>query len=276
MVHEEALTLKGRTVAVIRPIDQAEEVAEIIRQRGGKPYFMPTIEIKLARDLAPIKKFIEELAEGKIDFVIFMSVNGVNLLFSAAESLGQSAKLKESLGRTAVVAVGPRTAKELDSSQIHVDLIPPEYTSDGIVESLRKIGVQGKSIRIPRTSAATHSLTEKLEAVSGLPEEVHVYDSAVPEEEGLKKQFFRDLSAGKIHAIIFGSSLGAKNLLKMLNGQASREKLVELLNTKVTVVAIGPVTANTLNELGVKVCATPSKYTFEEAVAELARLWNSS
>ncbi len=271
MVHE-ALSLKGRTVAITRPRDQAEEVAELIRRRGGKPYFMPTIEVKVPCDLAPIKKFIVELDKGQIDYVIFMSVNGVRFLFNAAEKLGQLDNLREHISETLIAAVGPRTAKELGNHHIHVSFIPPKYTSDGIVESLQKIGVRDKSIRIPRTSAASPTLTEKLRALGGLVEEVHVYDSAMPANNSLATKFFSNLAAGKIHAIIFGSSLCAKNLLRMLDKQGSKEKLIELMNTKATIVAIGPVTANTLKTLGVKVDAMPIKHTFEEAVTALALL----
>jgi len=272
---QEASSLKGRTVAVTRPHGQAEEVAEIIRRRGGKPYLMPTIEIKVPRDLTPVRKFIEELEKGEVDYVIFMSVNGVKFLFNAAENLRQLDKLRKYIAKTVIIAVGPRTARELDTNQIHVDLIPLKYTSDGILESLQKIGVRGKSIRIPRTSAANPILTEKLGAIGGLVKEVHVYDSAIPANDSLKEKFFRDLSTGKIHGIIFGSSLCAKNLFHMFNKQGSMKKLLELMNTKVTIVAIGPVTANTLRDIGVKVSAMPSRHTFEEALTELARLWNT-
>ena len=42
---QDALTLKGRTVALTRPRDQAEETGKLIKQYGGEPYFIPSIEI---------------------------------------------------------------------------------------------------------------------------------------------------------------------------------------------------------------------------------------
>jgi hypothetical protein len=74
---QEATSLKGRTVAVTRPTGQAEEAGEMIAKRGGKPYLIPTIEIKGPRDLSATKKFIEALARDEVDYVIFMSINGV-------------------------------------------------------------------------------------------------------------------------------------------------------------------------------------------------------
>jgi uroporphyrinogen-III synthase len=273
MVQESA-TLKGKTIAITRPSGQTDATAEIIEKRGGKPYFIPAIEIKASSDLAPIKNFIEELEKGKVDYVIFMSINGVRYLLSASERLSRFAATLEGLKKTVTVAIGPKTAQELKTHKIPVKLIPEKYTSEGLLESLRKLDISGKKIRIPRTSGATPTLKEKLGEMGALVKEIYVYDSALPVDKNLKEKFFQDLTAEKIDAIIFGSALSVKNLFQMLDDQIAPEKLRELMNKKVAVVAIGPVTADALVEIGVKVDVMPNKHLFEEAVAALARHWN--
>jgi uroporphyrinogen-III synthase len=273
---QDASTLKGRTIAVTRPCGQAAEAGDIIEKWGGTPYFIPAIEIKALRDLSPIKKFITELLKGGVDYVIFMSVNGVKHLLSAAESLGQLAELEEAIRKTVTIAVGPRTAQELKVNQIHVNVVPEKYSSEGIVQSLQQLGVSGKSIRIPRTAGANPVLTEKIKEMGGLVQEVHVYESTLPVDQTLRRKFLRDLVAGKIQAIIFGSSQCVKNLFQMLNEEVSMEKLRDAMNSRLTIVAIGPPTAKTLVEMGVKVDVMPPKNLFEEALIELARFWNTS
>ena len=107
-------SLKGKTVAITRPAGQAEEAGKLIEEKGGAPYYIPAIEIKGLSNLAPIKKFITELQKGQVDYVIFMSTNGVKYLFNAAESTKQTSQLKEGLAKTFVIAVGPRTAQALN------------------------------------------------------------------------------------------------------------------------------------------------------------------
>jgi uroporphyrinogen-III synthase len=213
---------------------------------------------------------------GEIDYVIFMSVNGVRYLFSAAESLGLRSQLKEFLGKTVTVAVGPRTAEELKTNQIHVSLIPAKYSSEGITQSLHQVDISGKVIGIPRTSGATPTLAEKLREMGAKVQEIHVYESRLPVGENLKSKFLQDLTSGKIHAIIFSSSLCVKNLFQMFKEQISMEKLRDVMNSKLTVVAIGPVTADTLHEMGLKVDVMPDKHVFEEALTALARYWNTN
>lgn len=273
---QDVFTLKGRTIAITRPRDQAEETGKMIEKKGGKPYFIPTIEIKGPSDLSSIKKFIDDLMRGEIDYVIFMSINGVRYLLSAAESLGLRDQLKEYLGKTVTIAVGPRTAQELNTHKIHVNLVPTKYSSEGIIQSLQQLDISGKSICIPRTSGATPILAKRLGEMGGKVQEIYVYESLLPIDQNLKRRFFQDLMAGKIHAIIFSSSLGVKNLFQMLMEQISMEKLRDTMNSRLTIVAIGPATAKTSLEMGLKVDIMPDKHLFEEALIALARYWNAN
>lgn len=272
MVQEDR-TLKGRTIVVTRPREQAEETGRLIVEKGGKPYFFPTIEIKSSGASPDIKRFFDALARGAVDYVVFMSVNGVEHLLKAAENLGLGNQLEKQIGKAKIVAVGPKTAQELEKHRIRVDLVPPTYTSDGIIESLRQLGVSGKSIWIPRTKQASQVMAEKLRAMGNTAHEVYVYESQPPADPELALQFLQDLAGGRIHAIVFSSALGARNLFRMLAAHITAEKLRRLLN-KVTIVAIGPKTAEALSDIGWKVDVMPKTYLFEEALNALAHYWN--
>jgi uroporphyrinogen-III synthase len=61
----------------------------------------------------------------------------------------------------------------------------------------------------------------------------------------------------------------------MLTEKSSMETLRATINGKVTIVAIGPTTAEALMEMGIKVDAMPKDYLFEEALTALAQhYWN--
>jgi len=128
-------------------------------------------------------------------------------------------------------------------------------------------------IRIPRTTSATPTLTNQLKAMGADVEEIHVYESGLPTDEALKTKFFEDLNAGRLHAVLFGSGLSAKNIFKMLTEKASMDQLRKIFAEKVTVVAIGPTTAEALAELGVRVDVVPKDYLFEEALSSLTEYW---
>ena len=267
--------LEGKTVAITRPAAQAKEAGKVIEAKGGVPYYIPAIEIKGLTNFVPIKKFITELLEGQVDYVILMSTNGVKHLFSAAESLTETAQLRDGLAKAFVIGVGPRTAQALAEYQVHVDLVPQKYSSEGLVECLQSKVICGKKIRIPRTSSAAPTLAEKLREMGADVQEIYVYESALPVDEKLKAKFYQDLTSGKIDAIVFGSGLSAKNIFKMLSEKAQMETIRSIVNSKVTTVAIGPTTANALKEMGVKVNVVPADYLFENALEELAKYWST-
>ncbi|HLN89829.1 MAG TPA: uroporphyrinogen-III synthase, partial [Candidatus Binatia bacterium] len=269
------LSLKGKTVALTRPAGQAEGAGKLIAEKGGVPYYIPAIEIKGLSNYAPIKKFITELCAGRVDYVILMSTNGVKYLFSEAEALKLTTRLEEGLAKAFVVAVGPKTAEALKECGAQVDLVPTKYSSQGLIECFQGRDITGKRIRIPRTSNATPILTDNLRKMGSDVEEIYVYESGLPEDEKIKANFYEDLVAGKIDAIVFGSGLSSKNIFKMLLEKAPMGKLRKIINAKVTTVAIGPTTAEALREMGVKVDVMPQNYLFEDALSSLARYWNT-
>ena len=265
--------LKGRVVAITRPTGQAEEAGQLITAKGGVPYYIPAIEIKGLSNPEPMKKFITELSTGKVDYVILMSTNGVKYLFSAADEIKQIKQLHEGLKKSFVIAVGPKTAEAMKEYQVRVDMVPQKYSSDGLLEALQGMDIKGKNIRIPRTSNATPTLTNQLREMGANVEEIYVYESGLPVDEALKTKFYSDLTGGHINALLFGSGLSAKNIFKMLTEKAFMEQLRKVLAEKVTVVAIGPTTAEALRELNVKVDVVPADYLFDKALDALADYW---
>jgi len=271
---QENQKLKGKAIAVTRPRKQAKETIRAIEERGGKAYLFPTIEIKGQQDLSATKAFFNALSYRKVDYVVLMSVNGVQHLLEAAEHLGVKDEVKTNLKDTMKIAVGPKTAQEIEKNGIVVDIIPEKYTSEGILQCLQQHHVKGKTIYIPRTSEAPPELAEKLRAMGGEVEEVYVYRSQIPTNQGLTQKFIKDLSNDKIDAVIFTSSLGVKNFFKMLEQVISKRKLKSLIEKKIIVVAIGPTTGKTLKENNVKVDVMPENYTLNEALDALGNYWN--
>jgi uroporphyrinogen-III synthase len=204
---------------------------------------------------------------------MLMSTNGVKFIFEAADSLNLTAQLRHGLAKTYIVGVGPRTAQAITEADVHVDLVPQKYSGEGLLEALQDRDFKGKVIRIPRTSNATPFLKDKLQERGADVEEIYVYESGLPVDEALKTKFYDDLQAGRIDAVVFGSGLSAKNIFKMLTEKAPIEQLRAVFASKVTVVAIGPTTADALKELDIRVDVVPTDYLFKEALDALAEYW---
>lgn len=271
---QKALNLMGKTIVVTRSEEQAAETIMLIREMGGKPYILPTLEPKPLNARAELKKFLKALEGGHIDYTVFMSVNGVKFFLEQARDIISFRALKRILMNTTVVAVGPRTAKALIDAGIHVGVIPSEFSSKGVAEILKNLGIHCKKVFILRARGASALLRDELAGAE--VNEIYLYENRRPEVSNVIRKFFRDLVSGYIDAIIFGSPGSVKNFFYMFSNQVSLDELKRLMREKLTIVAIGPVTAKSLEEEDVPANVVPSRYTFQAALEALARYWQQS
>ena len=271
----QAPDLKGRVIAITRAEDQARETADLIERMGGKPYVVPLLDFSLPEDLSQIRGFLEALRNGEVDCAIFMSVNAVRYLLKGAEVLGLRAGLREGLERAVVVAVGPRTAEELIEHGLPVDLIPEEYSSEGVARALRERGIGGKRVFVLRARGASPTLRGELERAGALVTEIRVYEARVPADLGRIRIFAEDLALGRIDAVIFGSPQSVRNFRRIMESLLGTEGLRRALSHPL-LVAIGPETARALHESGLRVDLIPKAYTFREALRALAHHLSAS
>jgi len=259
------LSLKGKTVAITRPEKQAEELAELISRLGGTPYLVPTIEIKPQRNEWLVTRLLNRILDEQIDFLIVMSVNSVTSLVENLEKLGLKDKFLEKLNKIIVIAIGPKTQREVEKRGIKVNIVPSTYSSEGIVESLKKTDLQEKTAVILCSNKSSRHLPRELEKLGVKVLEVPIYECTPPADHRKVLAFINALRQGEIDIVTFTSSFTAINLFKIASQHISVDDLRESLRRTV-IAAIGPVTRRTLEELGVKVDVMPREYTIEAMV----------
>lgn len=266
------MALRGKVVAITRPENQAYELAKLISRIGGQPYMAPTVEIKPSQNRRPIKDFISKLLSGQIDFVIFMSVNGVTTLIDSLKDSELKTNFLKELNKATVVAVGPKTRRTLEGHGINVKMVPFEYSSEGMVKSLKKMRLRGKNVAIPRSISANAYLHRELEKIGANVLEVPVYQSVSPSDDSRVLSLINDLTAEKIDIITFTSSSTVRNLFKIASKHALADKLRNGLK-KTFVVVIGPTTQRTIKKLRVRVDVMPRDYTVEGMIKALVNYY---
>jgi len=263
------LSLRGKVVAVVRPPDQAKDLAEAIESLGGTPYVAPLIEVKPTKRPEALIELVKATVAGKVDIIVFMSRNGVLQTFEAAEKTGLADPFKESIKGVTVVAVGPKTRQELDKFNVTEPMVPSEYSSQGIVKLLEKEDLRGKTIALPRAGVVDNSLRAALQRLGADVIEAAAYEIGPPSDKSLIKKFLEDLVAEKIDTIAFTSPSTVKSLLKHAE-EFSLTKIVNERLRRVVIAAIGPTTRKALEDLGFKAQVVPSEYTVEALAKEIA------
>ncbi|MBF8267837.1 MAG: cobA, partial [Dehalococcoidia bacterium] len=137
--------LFGKRVLVPRAREQASVFSRQLLQEGAAPVEVPTIEVQPIEDNLRLDAALTSLH--RYAWVVFASVNGVEIAFQRMEQLGLDAR---AFGGAMVCAIGPATAAALKERGITADLTPRESVSEAVVEGLAETGVRGKHILLLR------------------------------------------------------------------------------------------------------------------------------
>lgn len=246
--------LFGQRVVVTRSRSQASDLVAALADAGALPVEFPTIRVSPPSDgYAALDEAINRLRASDVpyyDWVLFTSVNGVEQFFVR---LGQAGDVRDLRG-IRLGAIGPATAAALTRRGLKLDFVPEEYRAEGIIEGLLGLGVAGQRVLIPRAREAREVLPEQLAAAGAEVDVVTAYET-VPDTSG-SGEMKEMLADGGIDVITFTSSSTVKNFVSLLDGYDLKQ-----LPPKVTIACIGPVTADTARELGLRVDLVADKYT---------------
>jgi uroporphyrinogen III methyltransferase/synthase len=263
----EARPLLGRRVVVTRPRQQAGELAAALEDAGAEVVLFPTIAIVPAPDPIALDRAVA--AAGTYDWIVFTSTNGVRVFFDRLAALGRDVR---ELAGARIAAIGPETAAELERRLVRPAVVPAEYRAEGLLAALDDAALRGRRVLLPRARGAREILPDELRARGALVDEVIAYATVPPADadvDGLRAA----LTAGEIDAITFTSSSTVRNFAALIGAPA----LADLATTARPLVAcIGPVTADTAREVGLRVDVVPDRYTAAAlADAIVARFCNA-
>ena len=247
--------LFGKRVLVTRSRPQASVLSRLLSEEGADPIEVPAIQIAPPEDFSELDSAIDSL--NGYQWIVFTSVNGVDAFFRRLDTRGLDAR---ALAGIKVCAIGSVTASALETSGIKADFVPPQFTSKDVVRGFAGFDLRGARVLLPQTDIAPQDVTKELMRLGALVDQRIAYRTLVPEESRQKAQ--DALRDGKIDVVTFTSSSTVKNLVNLLNGNKS------LLEGPL-IACIGPVTAQTAQDLGLKVEIVAPQHTIEGLVQAL-------
>ncbi|MBI4298747.1 MAG: uroporphyrinogen-III synthase [Chloroflexi bacterium] len=247
-------TLLGKRVLVTRSRTQASVLSRLLKKEGAIPLEVHAIEIQPMDNYDEITSALQRLEE--YDWVIFASVNGVEVVFCCLQRLNLDAR---GFDGVKVAAIGPATAKALQEKGITVDFTPDRYLSDGLIEGFKAMNTQGMRVLLPRASVGQDSLVPGLRTLGAQVHQIPVYKTVIPLDSSQKAQ---EIFSKGVDIVTFTSSSTVRNLISLLGGKTG------LLEGSL-IACIGPVTANTAREMGLKVDVVAREHTIPGLVQSL-------
>lgn len=237
-------------VGIFRPDDgRLTETITEIESLGGRAIADPMLTVE-PLDVTP---------RGGVDITVVTSRTAVELL----EEEGWSPS------GTIVVAIGSNTATALESIGITVDLVPDEFTSEGVIELLSD-RADGANIELLRSAHGRSALPEGLEAAGAIVYDTPLYRLTRPATAGSS---IDSLLSGEMDAAAFTSSRTVDHFFGIVEDRGLVSPVSDALDA-IVVGAIGEPTAATLSGYDVDVEVVPSPATVSglvRGVIEAAR-----
>ena len=262
--------LFGKKVLITRSRTQASRLRTLLEEQGAESLELPSIEIAPLEDYTELDAALAqygilplETPFGTISkfWTIFASTNAVDAVFARLDEYGQDSRV---FADSTVGAIGPATAQALVRRGIKPDFVPTTSVSEAVLAELSQREWYGVPVLLPGADIGRDALAKGLEELGAKVQRVTAYRTVTPKTAG---QDARKLLAQGVDAITFTSSSTVRNLLDILDGDKS------LLESSL-IACIGPVTAGTAGELGLRVDLVADEHTVEGLVDSLVGYYN--
>ncbi len=255
----ESRALYGWTVLVPRTKDQAGEMSEKLVSHGALPIEVPTIAVEPPRSPAQMERAVKGLVDGRFQWVVFTSTNAVRAVWEKFNEFGLDAR---AFSGVKIACVGQATADRVRAFGINPELVPSgEQSSLGLLDEFPPyddIFDPVNRVLLPRADIATETLAEGLRERGWEIEDVTAYRTvrAAPPPASTREM----IKTGGFDAVCFTSSSTVRNLVGIAGKPHAR-----------TIVAcIGPKTAETAAEFGLRVDVQPEVAAVGPLVEALA------
>lgn len=257
----ETLPLFGKTLVITRPEEQSEAFMRGLLERGAEPFLFPVIETVPPEDWKPLDNAIQKL--DSYDGLIFTSVNGVKFFMQRLKEKGKDVRELKGLR---LYAIGSKTEQAVNTLGISVDVVPDDFVAESLLDSLGKENIKGKKFLLPRAAIARETLPDQLRAKGADIDVAPAYQTVRPQTD--TQELVRRLKEGSIHAVTFTSSSTVTHFMELID-----EEIMPQLK-QIVVACIGPVTAKTAENAGLKVDIMAEEYTVDGLIAALEKHFN--
>lgn len=167
------MPLRGLTIAVTRPREQAVQLAQRIAQAGGTPLLFPLLDIATMQDDGALQAQLARLSQ--FDLAIFISPNAVQYgMASIRLAGGLPTQLR-------VATVGQGSAKALRELKVEDVITPAErFDSEGLLALPELQDVAGWRVLILRGDGGRELLGDTLKARGATVEYAACYCRSKP------------------------------------------------------------------------------------------------
>lgn len=250
----------------------SRELARLVEKHGGEPACVPALRegAEISPELA--QRLIDELGSDRHEIVVFMTGVAVSLLFEVAERIGRRPDLVDALRRVTTVCRGPKPTAALRGFGVPATLTAREpFTSAELLDAMSGIELGGRRVILLHYGERSETLAETLLGRQAQLEEIWLYRWMMPEDTRDLADLVARILAGDIDALAITCQIQFRHLFEVAESLGCGRELIEALNERVVVAAVGPTCAAILRAYGVRRHVMPEHPKMGPLVVALMR-----
>lgn len=242
---------------------QLDVLAGLLERRDVDVVRCPLVAILDSPDRDEVVGWIERFCAKPMDLFVIFTGEGVRRLIGFAEGANIREQFVAALATTPLVTRGPKPVRALREVGIKPDHPAAAPTTDGVIETLGGLDIEGKRIGVQLYGRDPNAkLMDYLAGRDVEPDCVAPYVYASESDDTAVEMLLRRLAAGEIDAIAFTSKAQVERLVAIAGRAVQGAETVRAALDGVVVAAVGPVVADELEALGVTVDAVPESDFF--------------
>jgi uroporphyrinogen-III synthase len=234
-----ASPLAGKRIVITRAALQSSELFEKLSESGAIPILLPLVTFAAPENYAPLDSALFQWS--CFDWVMFTSAFAVQAVMGRATRQGRT--LTKNAPPPHIAVVGPATRGKAEKLGFCVEHTAQTHVGVALAQELRD-RLSGKRVLLPRSDRASPDLPAALQKFGAQVTEVIAYRTLRPSDADQEK--LARVARGEADAILFFSPSAVHNFVEL-----SGRKQFNILQDRVAMAAIGPVTAGALREVGV-------------------------
>ncbi len=250
--------LTGKRVIVTRAREQASQLTDMLREQGAIPIEYPVIQTRPLANLTHLSNALANLDQYR--WVIFSSGRAVEVFVDQMLELGMDSR---ALANVKIAVVGVSTAETVKSKlNVIPDFIPSRFIAETVISEWPQKDMSATKVLIPRAQSARDFIPESLEEMGAVVDIVSVYETV--KDHGNRDLILDMLTKGKIDYLTFTSSSTVTNFIESIGPDN-----IHLLND-LTIVSLGPITAETARNAGLTTQIVAEEYSIPGLVQEIS------
>jgi uroporphyrinogen-III synthase len=240
---------------------RAAEIGSLIATYGGHHVSAPAMREVPIESNTEALHFAEALVRGEYDVVVLLTGVGLRALLNVVDALGDRAAFITALGRSRLVARGPKPMAVLRELGLTAWVLAPEpNTWRELLAAIDAHGagaLSGVRVAVQEYGRSNPALIEGLVSRGARVTPVPVYQYALPEDVEPLRGAIREMIAGRIDVAMFTTGTQIVHLFQVADAMGEQAALRDALD-RVVLASIGPTTSEELREQGLAPDIEPS------------------